>query len=125
MIVVADTGPVNYLVLSGQVALIHKLYGALLIPTAVQKELLDARAPLKVRAWANARPVWAEVRQAADPLRFADLGPGEREAISLALEERADFILTMKPWAAKLLSKIMWLSKAPLEFLKKPPVGGL
>ena len=73
MIVVADTGPVNYLVLSGHVALVHALYGALLIPTAVHRELLDPRAPLTVREWANAIAVWAEARKAADPWRFADL----------------------------------------------------
>ncbi len=93
MIVVADTGPVNYLILSGHVALVHELYGALLIPTAVHGELLHPRAPLKVREWANALPAWAEVRKAADPWRFAELGPGEREAISLALEVKADFVL--------------------------------
>jgi predicted nucleic acid-binding protein len=35
MIVVGDTGPVNYLILSGHVALVHELYEALLIPTSV------------------------------------------------------------------------------------------
>jgi predicted nucleic acid-binding protein len=49
MIVVADTGPVNYLVLSGQVDLAHDLYRTLLIPPAVHRELLDARAPAAVR----------------------------------------------------------------------------
>src|SRR5580658_9171366 len=93
MIVVADTGPVNYLILSGHVALVHELYGAMLIPTAVHRELLHPGAPLKVRSWANALPAWAEVRQAAEPWRFADLGPGEREAISLALETKANFVL--------------------------------
>jgi predicted nucleic acid-binding protein len=93
MIVVADTGPVNYLILSGHENLIHELYGALLIPTAVHRELLDPRAPLKVKGWANELPIWAKVRKASDPGRFADLGPGEREAIALALEVNADFVL--------------------------------
>jgi predicted nucleic acid-binding protein len=35
VIVVADTGPVNYLVLSGQIDLAHDLYGTLLIPPAI------------------------------------------------------------------------------------------
>jgi predicted nucleic acid-binding protein len=77
MIVVADTGPLNYLILSGQIALAHELYGALLIPKAVQSELLDPRAPLKVREWASALPVWAKVRKAAVAEGFVDLGPGE------------------------------------------------
>jgi predicted nucleic acid-binding protein len=93
MIVVADTGPVNYLVLSGQVDLAHDLYGTLLIPPAVHRELLDARAPAAVRQWATTPPVWAEVRSPQDTSRFSELGPGEREAISLALETKADFLL--------------------------------
>ena len=93
MIVVADTGPVNYLVMSGQVDLAHELYGTLLIPPAVHRELLDARAPAAVRQWAMTPPAWAEVRSPKDTSRFSELGPGEREAISLALETKADFLL--------------------------------
>lgn len=93
MIVVADTGPVNYLVLSGQVELAHALYGTLLIPPSVHRELLDARAPEAVRQWAGALPAWAEVRPPKNASRFGELGPGEREAIALALEMRADFLL--------------------------------
>jgi predicted nucleic acid-binding protein len=93
MIVVADTGPVNYLVLSGQIDLVHDLYGTLLIPPAVHRELLDARAPAPVRQWATTPPAWTEVRSPKDASRFTELGPGEREAISLALETKADFLL--------------------------------
>ena len=53
MIVVADTGPLNYLILSGHVVLVHELYAALLIPTAAHRELLHPRAPLKVREWSG------------------------------------------------------------------------
>ncbi len=53
MVVVADTGPVNYLVLSGQIGLAHDLYQTLLIPGAVHRELLHARAPATVREWAS------------------------------------------------------------------------
>jgi predicted nucleic acid-binding protein len=38
-------------------------------------------------------PAWAEVRSPKDTTRFSELGPGEREAISLALETKADFLL--------------------------------
>ena len=37
MIVVADTGPVNYLILSGLIDLAHDLFGILLIPPAVHR----------------------------------------------------------------------------------------
>jgi predicted nucleic acid-binding protein len=93
MIVVADTGPVNYLVLSGQLDLAHALYGALLLPPAVHRELLQLRSPATVRQWALTLPAWAEVRSPRDAARFTELGPGEREAIALALEMNADSLL--------------------------------
>jgi predicted nucleic acid-binding protein len=93
VIIVADTGPVNYLVLSGQIDLARDLYGTLLIPPAVHRELLDARAPAAIQQWATTLPTWVEVRPPKDASRFTELGPGEREAISLALEIKADFLL--------------------------------
>lgn len=93
MIIVTDTGPVNYLLLSGQIELIAKLYGQLVVPLAVQRELLHERAPSIVRNWANSPPDWVEVRSASDASKFSVLGPGEREAISLALELTADYVL--------------------------------
>ncbi len=40
MIVIADTAPINYLVLIGEDALLPKLYGEVVIPPAVLRELL-------------------------------------------------------------------------------------
>ena len=125
MIVVADTGPVNYLILSGQVALLHELYGALLIPMAVHKELLDPRAPLQVRQWANALPLWAETRRAAGAERFAELGPGEREAIALALEMKADFILIDETLGRKIAVKNNVPVKGTLGILEEAANRGL
>jgi predicted nucleic acid-binding protein len=93
MIIVADTGPVNYLILSGHIDFIARLYGSLILPPAVHRELLHPKAPQDVQQWANALPDWAEVRAPKDASRFTDLGLGEREAISLALEAKADFLL--------------------------------
>jgi predicted nucleic acid-binding protein len=93
MIVVADTGPVNYLILSGHIDLIPELYGALILPAAVQRELLHPKAPAMVQRWAGTLPTWVEIRVPSDSTQFWDLGPGEREAISLALETKAQFVL--------------------------------
>ena len=93
MIVVADTGPVHYLILCGQAELLRQLFGSLLIPPAVHREMLHPQAPAAVRGWASAMPTWANVRSPTDASRFSNLGPGEREAISLALEVKADFVL--------------------------------
>ena len=84
MIIVADTGPVNYLILCGQVDLIQKLYGSLILPSAVHRELIHPNAPHLVRQWTRSLPAWVEVRTAKDASKFPELGPGEREGISLA-----------------------------------------
>ncbi len=41
MIVVADTAPLNYLILIGHVDILESLYGEVVIPPAVQDEMLD------------------------------------------------------------------------------------
>ena len=46
-------------------------------------------------------PAWAEVRPPKDASRFSELGPGEREAISLALETKADFLLIVETQGRK------------------------
>ncbi len=93
MIIVSDTTPLNYLILIGQVHVLHELYGSVLIPQSVFDEMQRAETPAEVRVWIAARPEWLEVRpaQATDP--SLKLGAGEREAIALALELHADALL--------------------------------
>lgn len=93
MIIVADTGPVNYLILSGYIDLVRQLYGSLILPASVRGELLHPKAPSAVRQWASVLPSWVSVRGALELSRFSELGPGEREAITLALELKADYLL--------------------------------
>jgi predicted nucleic acid-binding protein len=96
MLVVADTSPINYLVLLEQTAVLPTLYTRVLLPLAVVTELQDLEAPAAVRAWVANLPAWCAVRQPAlrgEPETFAHLGAGEREAILLAQEVRADVVL--------------------------------
>ena len=95
MIVIADTTPLNYLVLIDQPHLLPQLYGRVLIPQAVYDELQQERTPAPVRAWVANRPAWLEVRQASVPLdsELEELDRGEREAIALALELQADLLI--------------------------------
>lgn len=95
MIVVADTSPLNYLVLLGHVDVLRILYGRVAIPHAVRDEMLAARAPALVKAWAADLPMWMELISALriDPTLPEILGDGEREAISLAMELKADLVL--------------------------------
>ena len=65
MLVVADTSPLNYLVLVGAVDVLRAMYGRVVVPTAAADELSVAAAPLAVRQWLAARPEWLEVRSVA------------------------------------------------------------
>jgi predicted nucleic acid-binding protein len=94
MLVVADTGPLHYLVLIAQADVLASLYIRILVPAAVIEEMRQARTPPSVRNWVSHPPEWLDVQ--ADPppdatLRILD--PGERAAISLALSLGAGRIL--------------------------------
>ncbi|PYT72006.1 MAG: DUF3368 domain-containing protein [Acidobacteria bacterium] len=94
MIVVADAGPLHYLILIGAVDVLGPLYNRVVLPEAVAQELRYQRAPAAVRAWISSLPGWAEIRPDpySDPsIEFLD--PGERAAISLAVSLNADRVL--------------------------------
>ena len=94
MIVVADAGPLHYLVPIAAVDVLEPLYGRVLVPQTVAAELRDSGAPSAVRSWVEKPPEWCEIRPdpPSDPaLLFLD--PGECAAISLALAVNADRLL--------------------------------
>jgi predicted nucleic acid-binding protein len=94
VIVIADTGPLNYLVLIGAVDVLQPLYARVIVPQAVIRELTDAQTPAAVLAWIAALPAWLEVQPdpPSDPaLGFLD--PGERAALTLAQLLNADELL--------------------------------
>lgn len=93
MIVVSDTSPINYLILTGYIGLLEKLYGRVVIPVSVHSELQKDEAPQAVKAWISNLPEWIEIRKAATTLIGLSLDPGEQEAIALAEELRADLLL--------------------------------
>ena len=65
MIVVSDTTPINYLVLVGKQDILPLLFGQVIVPEAVMRELQAAAAPPEVRQWLSSRPAWLETKQAA------------------------------------------------------------
>jgi len=92
-IVVADAGPLHYLVLIDCGEILGKLFDHVLVPFAVRDELLHPRAPQKVKDWiVSARP-WLEITPVAHPRLLHGLHRGETEALQLALERRADAVL--------------------------------
>lgn len=95
MIIIADTTPINYLVLIEQVEVLHKLYGSVMIPPAVLDELQSSATPAAVRDWIANHPTWLVVRQSSVPpdAELEKLGAGEAEAIALAQELKADALI--------------------------------
>ena len=93
MVVVADTSPVNYLVLINEIEILPRLYTRILVPSAVLDELKHPVAPEPVRHWAAHPPLWLEVLTPKRSLPIPQLDIGESEAIALAIEMRAEVLL--------------------------------
>ena len=97
MIVVSDTSPINNLAAINQLHLLQQLYGTVLIPEAVYQELTDPDFPV-----AGAKEVqtftWIQIRAIEDRTMLkalsSELDPGEAEAIVLALEMKAEQVLS-------------------------------
>lgn len=93
--IVADTTPLNYLVLIEAVDILPKIYGRVLIPPAVKAELSDPKTPEMVSGWIAQSPSWLYVvplRTPAD-LSLLHLDAGEREAIALASQQETSLLL--------------------------------
>jgi predicted nucleic acid-binding protein len=96
-VVVADTGPLNYLVLIEATDLLPRLFEQILVPAAVYDELAHTDAPSAVRAFIGQKPAWLEVLPNPDHsdtnVTDLSLDEGERAAIALATSIGADLIL--------------------------------
>jgi hypothetical protein len=88
MIVVSDTSPLTALLTVGQAELLERLFREVIIPQAVQVELLRTHATL---------PEWLRVQVLQDrekaKLYAQSVDRGEAEAIALAEELHADHLL--------------------------------
>lgn len=93
MIVVSDTSPINYLLAIGQVEVLSKLFGTIVIPSAVLLELKAPEAPEAHLRWLASLPAGFETRSATCLDSALDLDAGEREAICLAEELSAAAVL--------------------------------
>ena len=95
-LVVADTGPPNYLVLIDEIAVLATLFEKVFVPETVIGELLHQAAPAVVRDWAMTPPAWLEivpVSPTTDDRALQALGLGERAALTLAQDLHAELIL--------------------------------
>lgn len=97
--VVADTSPLFYLAKLGRLTLLRDLFQGVHVPPEVWKEALAAKhkhpeiLPPLMSAQADG---WLKVTPLQEPHAYPGLGmidAGEREAIALAIELRADFLI--------------------------------
>lgn len=96
MIIVSDTSPINNLAAINHLHLLHQLYGTVLIPEAVYRELTDPNFPV-----AGATEVqtldWIKTCAVSDhhlvEVLSNELDIGEAEAIALAVEMQAEQVL--------------------------------
>lgn len=95
IVVVADTSPIRYLVRIGEIDLLRKLYGQVIVPAAVLDELQAEDGLPMVRAWAEDLPAWARVQLSTKPLTvtLSNLHRGESQAIALAEELQSALLL--------------------------------
>jgi predicted nucleic acid-binding protein len=94
-VVVADTGPLHYLVLIGEVDCLPRLFETVLVPEMVRDELSRARTPPSVRAWMASPPAWLQIMPSPhlETLLLPELDAGERAAIALATSLPANLLL--------------------------------
>lgn len=95
-LVIADTGPINYLLLIGHIDILPALFEKTILPVAVREELSDSEAPGVVQNWIAKPPPWLEIRRTNElpnSPTLSRLDPGERAAIALALELDAELLL--------------------------------
>jgi len=88
VLVVSNSSPLIALKAIERISLLPNLFESILIPTAI---VLETSRSIPVK------PAWLRIEAPARPLPKSvlrtTLGPGEREAIALALERRADLMI--------------------------------
>jgi predicted nucleic acid-binding protein len=92
-IVVADAGPLHYLILIDGAEILAELFDRVLIPAAVQDELLHANTPQKVKDWMATPRNWLQVERVLNPQPIVGLHRGEAEALQLALQTKVAGVL--------------------------------
>lgn len=109
MLVISNTSPLMNLSVAGQVHLLEKLYGKIVIPQSVRDELSHIAArgaempSLQNAAWLEIVPVKDKERV---ELLMIELDAGEAEVIALAMELKADLVLLDERRARKVAARV-------------------
>ncbi|MGI0479734.1 DUF3368 domain-containing protein [Geminocystis sp. CENA526] len=103
MIIIADTSPLCYLIIIDCINILPELYGKIIIPEVVYQELTNQCSPKKVREYLKNKPEWLVIKnhQEKIDLELDKLDKGEKSAIILAEEVKADLIILDEKLARK------------------------
>ncbi|MEK7256196.1 MAG: DUF3368 domain-containing protein [Bacteroidota bacterium] len=97
MIIVSDTSPISNLFKIGRLDLLRQVFGKVILPQAVMTELLELEkrgidlSPIKNAEWIEIKAVQEQAKVQVFLAKMID--EGESEAIVLAKELAADFLL--------------------------------
>lgn len=125
ILVVADSGPVNYLIQIGEIDVLAALADRVVLPVSVRAELLHRAAPEAVRAWAAALPAWIEVCAARESIAAPDLSEADSEAIALARELAATVLLMDDQQARRHAATLGVVTMGTVGILEAAAVRGL
>jgi predicted nucleic acid-binding protein len=125
ILIVADTGPINYLIQIGHIEFLPALVERVVIPSSVQAELLRDGAPPDVRAWALSPPAWAEFRSAGETVELKGISAADAESIALATELGAAFLLMDDSQARRWAARMGVVTMGTLGLLEAAAVRGL
>lgn len=118
-LVVSDASPLIALQQIDELKLLHELFGEVLVPPAVAREV----SPSVIL------PEWIKTRSLQQPMAgeilHASLGAGESEAISLAQEVRADWLLLDERPARRLAQALGLRVAGTLGLLNRAKEKGL
>ena len=92
-LVIADTGPANYLILIGHIDLLPRMFERVVLPAAVEAELSNSLAPPAVRRWIAEFPAWLEIARTPAVTLSTGIHKGEAAANALATAMHADLLL--------------------------------
>ncbi len=94
-VVIVNSTPIITLAIVDQLTLLRDLYGAVMVPSAVYREV-KAGGPNRAGAQQLEAAPWIRTERLADPRRadlLSDLDRGEAEVIALAQEQDADLVV--------------------------------
>jgi predicted nucleic acid-binding protein len=125
--VIVDTSPLQYLHQLGLLDLLPELYGKVLIPESVVREIAAGHG-LGVALPELKTLGWIEVREVSGlsvlPL-VSDLGAGEREVLALALEAADPLVVLDDALARRVAKRLELRMTGTWAFCSKPsrPAG--